>query len=72
MSCRAPAAGEQAGALRRRHRALLAALRPDAVALVDSFGFTDYELNSALGREDGDVYQVGLCSAILLCNHTVA
>lgn len=31
-------------------------VRPDAVALVDSFGFEDYVLNSALGRYDGDVY----------------
>ena len=31
-------------------------VRPNAVALVDSFGFEDYVLNSALGRYDGDVY----------------
>ena len=24
---------------------------------MDAFGFTDYELNSALGRGDGDVYR---------------
>jgi hypothetical protein len=35
---------------------LLRALRPDAVALVDSFGLSDYLLNSALGKYDGDVY----------------
>ena len=29
---------------------LLKELRPDAVALVDSFGFDDYQLNSAIGR----------------------
>ena len=28
----------------------VAELRPDAVALVDSFGFDDYELNSTIGR----------------------
>ena len=50
-------AGEQAGALRRRQRSLLAALRPNAVALVDAFAFEDYTLNSALGRADGDVYR---------------
>ena len=31
-------------------------LRPDAIALVDGFGFEDYLLNSAIGRHDGDVY----------------
>lgn len=31
-------------------------LRPNAISLVDSWAFTDYELHSALGREDGDVY----------------
>ena len=34
------------------------AVRPNAVALVDGFGFTDYLLNSALGRSDGDVYRL--------------
>jgi len=37
--------------------ALLAYLRPEAVALVDAFGHSDYELNSVLGRYDGDVYR---------------
>ncbi|RUP43346.1 hypothetical protein BC936DRAFT_137317 [Jimgerdemannia flammicorona] len=36
---------------------LLAAVRPDAVALVDAFGLPDYYLNSALGRQDGKVYE---------------
>lgn len=36
---------------------LLKILRPNAVALVDAFGLTDYDLNSALGKEDGDVYK---------------
>jgi acyl-CoA oxidase len=44
------AAADQAAALRRASRGLLAALRPEAVALVDAFGFEDYYLNSALGR----------------------
>jgi hypothetical protein len=39
-------AGAQAGAAREQHRALLAALRPEAVALVDAFGWEDYALNS--------------------------
>eukprot|EP00983_Pelagomonas_calceolata_P062028 1147109-Pelagomonas_calceolata.AAC.1 len=33
--------------------ALMGALQ---VALVDAFGIEDYVLNSALGRQDGDVY----------------
>ena len=33
---------------------MLAAVRPDTVALVDAFGKTDFELNSAIGRADGD------------------
>ena len=49
--------GAQTAALRDHQRALLLELRPDAVALVDAFGFEDYALNSALGRYDGDVYR---------------
>ena len=44
-------------------RKLLKEVRPNAVALVDAWGFTDYELNSALGREDGDVYNALLMMA---------
>jgi hypothetical protein len=51
-------AGRQAAQLREQHRALVRALRPNAVALVDGFGYTDFLLNSALGRKDGNVYQV--------------
>ncbi|TKR72830.1 hypothetical protein L596_020225 [Steinernema carpocapsae] len=36
---------------------LLARLRPNAVALVDSLDFSDRELHSVLGRRDGNVYQ---------------
>lgn len=36
---------------------LLLELRPDAVSLVDSFGFMDEQLNSTLGRYDGKVYE---------------
>ena len=36
---------------------LLAALRPNAVALVDAFDFTDRLLGSVLGRYDGQVYE---------------
>lgn len=42
--------------LRGQKRALVRELRGDAVALVDSFGYEDYLLNSAIGRKDGDVY----------------
>ncbi|CAD7698591.1 unnamed protein product [Ostreobium quekettii] len=43
--------------LRAQQRALVKAVRPNAVPLVDAFGFLDYELSSALGRSDGDVYR---------------
>ncbi len=52
--------GVQTGWLRTCHRSLLVSLRPNAVALVDAFAFTDYALNSALGRYDGDVYRAML------------
>jgi acyl-CoA oxidase len=37
--------------------ALLLEIRPDAVALCDAFGYTDYSLGSTLGRHDGNVYE---------------
>lgn len=42
--------------VRARALELLPAIRRDAVALVNAFGLTDLELNSVLGRADGDVY----------------
>lgn len=36
---------------------LLTIIRPNAVALVDSFDFTDHLLGSILGRYDGNVYE---------------
>jgi acyl-CoA oxidase len=36
---------------------LLSEIRPDAVALVDAFGWKDSSLLSALGRYDGNVYE---------------
>ncbi|KAF0692311.1 Aste57867_16600 [Aphanomyces stellatus] len=36
---------------------LLRVVRPNAVALVDGFGISDFELNSAIGRYDGDIYR---------------
>lgn len=55
--------GEQASWLRARKRVLVRQLRPNAVALVDAFGYEDYLLNSALGRKDGDVYNALLEAA---------
>ena len=46
----------QTEAIRLRQLELLGSIRRDAVPLVDSFDFTDFYLNSALGRFDGDVY----------------
>jgi acyl-CoA oxidase len=43
--------------LRSQVDELLAAMRPQAVSIVDGFGCSDYILNSALGRYDGDVYR---------------
>ena len=46
---------EQAEMLRSKVDELLAAIRPQAVPLVDAFKLPDYLLNSALGRDDGEV-----------------
>ncbi|MBW0520497.1 hypothetical protein O181_060212 [Austropuccinia psidii MF-1] len=43
--------------LRNRVYALLALIRPEAVALCDSLAIPDYLLNSELGRYDGNVYE---------------
>jgi Acyl-CoA oxidase len=51
---------KQAKWARQALYAIVTAVRPNAVALVDGFGFTDYLLNSALGRSDGDVYKCAL------------
>ncbi|RHY69989.1 hypothetical protein DYB38_008102 [Aphanomyces astaci] len=37
--------------------ALLPLVRRNAVALVDGFGLSDFELNSTIGRYDGDIYR---------------
>ncbi|KAJ8423263.1 hypothetical protein Cgig2_012288 [Carnegiea gigantea] len=37
-------------------RSLFSQIRPNAIALVDAFGYTDHFLGSALGRYDGNVY----------------
>ena len=49
--------GHQAGLVRGEVRRLLGVVRVDAVAIVDSFDFSDHYLNSALGKWDGDVYE---------------
>ena len=59
----------QARMLQEQQHELLLELRPDAVALVDGFGFEDYQLDSCLGRSDGNVYHALLQvrpSALLL------
>uniref|UniRef100_A0A8V5HHI0 Acyl-coenzyme A oxidase n=1 Tax=Melopsittacus undulatus TaxID=13146 RepID=A0A8V5HHI0_MELUD len=43
--------------VKQRVKELLAAIRPNAVALVDSFDFHDSHLGSVLGRYDGNVYE---------------
>lgn len=48
---------KQVELLRTQQQSLLRSIRGNAVALVDAFGLLDYELNSALGRSDGDVYR---------------
>jgi len=47
----------QITALAARRVHLLTLLRPDAVALVDAFDYSDKVLNSCLGRYDGNVYE---------------
>ena len=47
----------QKSAIREAIRKLLDLLRPDIVALCDSFEFPDNALNSALGKYDGNVYE---------------
>lgn len=48
---------DQHKALRLGIYTLLAKIRPNAIAIVDSFDFSDRELNSVLGRRDGNVYE---------------
>jgi acyl-CoA oxidase len=48
---------DQVQAVRERMFDLLAAIRPNAVALVDAFDFPDQQLQSCLGRYDGNVYE---------------
>ncbi|XP_041789768.1 peroxisomal acyl-coenzyme A oxidase 1 isoform X1 [Chelmon rostratus] len=49
--------GPQVLQISTRIKELLSQLRPNAVALVDSFDLHDKKLNSVLGRYDGNVYE---------------
>lgn len=48
---------EQMAKLLDEVKGLCLELRPNAVGIVDSFGFTDNLLNSVLGRYDGFAYE---------------
>jgi acyl-CoA oxidase len=43
--------------INEQYRNILSKVAEDAIPLTDSFGFTDRELNSALGKKDGNVYE---------------
>ncbi|KAH8313968.1 hypothetical protein KR067_006145, partial [Drosophila pandora] len=49
--------GTQLRFVERRYEELLAALRPNAIAIVDGFDFHDRVLGSTLGCHDGRVYE---------------
>jgi acyl-CoA oxidase len=48
---------EQAELAREQIVALLPVVRKNAVLLTDAWDFTDFELNSTIGRYDGDIYR---------------
>ncbi|CAI9771569.1 unnamed protein product [Fraxinus pennsylvanica] len=52
-SCISP---KQASLANDQLRALYSQVRPNAIALVDAFNYTDHYLGSILGRHDGNVY----------------
>ncbi|KAK9675300.1 fatty-acyl coenzyme A oxidase [Basidiobolus ranarum] len=43
--------------IREQVNHLCSVIRPDAIPLVDSFNYSDYIINSPLGRYDGNVYE---------------
>ncbi|XP_043716446.1 peroxisomal acyl-coenzyme A oxidase 1-like [Telopea speciosissima] len=47
---------KQASLVNGQLRSLYAQVRPNAIALVDAFNYTDHYLGSVLGRYDGNVY----------------
>eukprot|EP01119_Soliformovum_irregulare_P011146 TRINITY_DN2776_c0_g1_i1.p1 TRINITY_DN2776_c0_g1~~TRINITY_DN2776_c0_g1_i1.p1 ORF type:complete len:666 (-),score=227.53 TRINITY_DN2776_c0_g1_i1:202-2058(-) len=51
---------DQVAMVRSEARKCLQKIRPEAVALVDAWNFSDRTLNSALGRYDGKVYETML------------
>jgi acyl-CoA oxidase len=53
----------QAPWIRRGVLYMLDRIRPNAVALVDAWDFSDFRLKSALGRWDGDVYPAIMAAA---------
>lgn len=48
---------QQSSWIRQLSRQLLLQVRPNAVALVDAFNFTDRTLNSAIGNYNGGAYE---------------
>lgn len=56
---------EQVDAMSARINELLDEVRPDCVGLVDGFGCSDDELQSTLGRFDGNVYEAIYGEALL-------
>ena len=54
---------DQARWARAAASAAVAAVADDAVALVDAWEFSDHQLQSTLGRRDGQVYSAVLASA---------
>ncbi|XP_032900424.1 peroxisomal acyl-coenzyme A oxidase 1 isoform X2 [Amblyraja radiata] len=48
---------QQISQVQQRMKELLAAVRPNAVALVDAFDYPDAILSSVLGRYDGNIYE---------------
>ncbi|TFY76859.1 hypothetical protein EWM64_g7149, partial [Hericium alpestre] len=51
-----PASKDPTSGLRAEISKLCSLLLPEAIGLTDAFGFTDWELDSALGVYDGRVY----------------
>lgn len=47
---------KQASLANNQLRSLYSQVRPNAIALVDAFNYTDHYLGSVLGRYDGNVY----------------
>jgi len=48
---------EQFKLLKKKRNLLLEELRPDAIGLVDAFGYNDNTLRTAIGTYDGNVYE---------------